>query len=114
MTDSISAERSLETNAVFTFWDEVKLLQDTYMKMWAMFMSWFTWFYNINLLALSWVLTSNSHDLRSQLVIPFVMLMEFCIAGGAIATVTMFVYRANVERRVGCASACWSSGATAP
>jgi hypothetical protein len=40
-------------------WDEIRLLQDTTMRVWQMYMNYFTWFYGINVFALSLVLTSE-------------------------------------------------------
>ena len=38
---------------------EFELIQDSYLRVWQIFMSWFTWFVNINLIALGWLLTAQ-------------------------------------------------------
>lgn len=74
-------------------WDELKLVQDTYMRTWQIYISWFTWFANINILALGWVLISV--QARPELTRPFVWCMWFFIFGGVIATASTIIYSAS-------------------
>ncbi|RXH14857.1 hypothetical protein [Bradyrhizobium guangzhouense] len=40
--------------------EEAKLIQRGYLKIWEMFVHWFTWFFGADLLSMSWVLTSRT------------------------------------------------------
>ena|SRR5438270_10817016 len=41
-------------------WDEIKVLQDTCLKVWNLYINWFTWSLGANLLAISWIATSKT------------------------------------------------------
>ena len=54
---------------------EIKLLQDTWIKVWQMYMTWFTWHFGINVAALGWALTSK--DYRPQATIGALFMVLF-------------------------------------
>jgi hypothetical protein len=52
--------------------DGIKLMQDSYLKLWAIYVTWFNWFFGSNLLAFSWFITSGNDKLALQYM-PFFM-----------------------------------------
>ncbi len=60
-------------------WDELKLLQDTFMKIWNMYVSWFTWSLGANLLAISWIISSKSEP-RPELIMGLGVVMTLALA----------------------------------
>jgi hypothetical protein len=40
-------------------WEKTKLLHDFFMKVWSIYITWFTWSLGSNALAISWIITSK-------------------------------------------------------
>jgi drug/metabolite transporter superfamily protein YnfA len=75
---------------------EFELIQDTYIRTWQIFISWYTWFSNINLIALGWIVTSQ----RVTNIGWFVLLMEFLTIAGLGAIVGLWSYCRSAHERV--------------
>ena len=60
-------------------WDELKLLQDTAMKIWSMYVNWFTWSLGANLLAISWIIASKT-DPKPELIVGLGIVMSIALA----------------------------------
>ena len=65
---------------------EIKILQDAWIKIWQMYMTWFTWHFGINVVGLGWALSRDlkSNDLRLQAGTGALLMVFF-------ATLTIFV-----------------------
>src|SRR5947209_20268404 len=65
-------------------WDEIKVLQDTCLKVWNLYINWFTWSLGANLLAISWIATSKTKP-NSVFVGGLALVMMFslilCVVG---------------------------------
>jgi hypothetical protein len=75
--------------------DELKLIQDTYMRVWQNLVVWFTWFININVLALGWIVSAQN---ALHLVKPFAVVMVLLCILGSISLVVIYRYsKSSVE-----------------
>ena len=77
-------------------WEEFKIVQDVYVKMWQMYLNWFTWFYGVNLLAMSWVFTSEK--MNKALVAGLALLMIFCLIMGVLLSFIMYSYSESARK----------------
>ncbi len=77
--------------------EELRLLQDSSLRVWQMYMNWFTWFVGASLLALSWVLTSQKPI--ENLVVALASLMSFNSVLGIGAVFFMSAYHNEIHRR---------------
>jgi apolipoprotein N-acyltransferase len=78
-------------------WKELRLLQDSSMKIWQMYLTWFAWFFGINVLAISWVLTNTTA--RGELVVSLAILMILFLLLGIGATMKFKSYCTNINLR---------------
>jgi hypothetical protein len=67
-----------------TAWDELKILHDSSMKIWQMYLTWFTWSLGANLLAMSYIVTREkvNADLVVGLGLIMIATLGLAIAGG--------------------------------
>ncbi|WP_144426271.1 hypothetical protein [Methylobacterium sp. ARG-1] len=82
-----------------TKWDEIKLIADTYMKTWAIFVAWFSWFFGINVAAMAYVAVSDK-PIRPELIFPLCAFMALCVVFGSTAAVLISMYSHNCKKRV--------------
>jgi hypothetical protein len=87
-----------ETFSITAIPQEVSILVDTHMKVWAIYVNWFTWFFGMNLLALSWIVTSPSP--RKDFILPLVLVLELCIAAAIGGTAVFYLYCRRSRERV--------------
>jgi hypothetical protein len=71
--------------------DELKLLQDSYLRVLAIYITWYTWFFGLNIIAFSWIMTSK--ELRTEYLRMFVLYLEINLALAIVATWGMQKYR---------------------
>lgn len=87
-----------ETLSITVMPQEVSILVDTHMKVWAIHVNWLTWFFGMNLLALSWIVTSPSP--RTDFISPLVLILELCMVAGIGETVVLYLYCRRSRERV--------------
>ena len=71
-------------------WKELRILQDSSMKIWQLYLTWFAWFFGMNVVALSWVLTNDKA--HGNLVISLAVLMVLFLVLGIGATLAFRTY----------------------
>lgn len=79
--------------------DALKLLQDTYLKVWAIYITWFNWFFGANLLAFSWILTSGPDKLKQQYLPSFVFFLLALVVIGIGVCIGMDLYGRAVRKK---------------
>lgn len=80
------------------YWNELRIIQDTYTKIWQIYMSWYTWFLGFNLLAMSWIISSNT--VRGDLAIALAILMVFFLFLGVTTSIIMGWYSNKVTKKI--------------
>jgi hypothetical protein len=77
--------------------DELKLLQDTYLRIWAIYMTFVTWFYGINIIAVAGFISSKdigySYVMLSASCAIIIVVLVLC------GSVGMLKYHRHVYRR---------------
>jgi hypothetical protein len=62
-------------------WEKTKLLHDCFMKVWSIYITWFTWSLGSNALAISWIITSKQPIIQPVLRgIALVMMASLILA----------------------------------
>jgi hypothetical protein len=62
-------------------WEKTKLLHDFYMKIWSIYITWFTWSLGSNAVAISWIITSKQPIIQPVLSgIALVMMASLILA----------------------------------
>src|SRR3954468_1300048 len=62
-------------------WEKTKLLHDFYMKIWSIYITWFTWSLGSNAVAISWIITSKQPIIQPVLRgIALVMMASLILA----------------------------------
>ena len=67
------------------------------MKIWNMYINWFTWSLGANLLAISWIITSD--DIRPELITGLGLIMMFALGISIVGSIKAQAYFAAVERK---------------
>jgi hypothetical protein len=81
----------------YTTWDELCVLQSTLASQWQAYVTWYTWFFGINLLALSWIFSNQTR--AGWGIFSLSALMVFCNFIGIGAAVTMRAYHHLIWKR---------------
>ncbi|WP_331292419.1 MULTISPECIES: hypothetical protein [Methylobacterium] len=80
----------------FQKWDELKLSTDTYMKLWAIYVTWFNWFFGINVASMAYVVATKD-NIQSILVYPLCIFMSVCVLIGIATSMLMTNYCGKVR-----------------
>jgi hypothetical protein len=87
-------------------WESFKLIQDSLLRIWAIFVQWFTWFFGAELLTLTWILapTGGASDVNTnnKLILGVAFLWAFCslVAVAATAAIGLITYRGTVSMSI--------------
>jgi hypothetical protein len=79
--------------------DELKLVQDAYMNVLSLFITWYTWFIGLNIVAFSWIVTTEEKKLNYQYLTAFVIFVCSQLILGEVMTVGMVLYCRGVRQR---------------
>jgi len=79
-------------------YDEIKLLQDSFLRTWAIYITWYTWFFG-TVVAYTLLLTQDHTKIQRHLLIAFVIFMELFMVMGFFAAHGMHRYRNEIWRR---------------
>lgn len=77
--------------------EEAKIIQKGYLKIWQVFMYWFTWFFGADLLAMSWVVTARNFHGWPGSVLAAVWIV--CAILGIVVCILMGIYTKRTSER---------------
>lgn len=81
----------------FQKWDEIKLSADNYTKIWSIYLTWFNWFFGINVGAMAYI-AATKDNVKNTLVYPLCGFMLGCVIIGIITACLMVIYSNSVTR----------------
>jgi hypothetical protein len=77
--------------------DELRLIQDAWLKLFKIYITWFTWHFAIHMTLMYGLFSVERLRQHGRLALPF--MIAFSSIGGA-TTIAMFIYRKHVQSRV--------------
>lgn len=80
-------------------WDEIKICVDTYTKSWNMIVTWFNWFFGINVAAMAYIVVSEK-GIEKHLALPCCIFMSVCVCIGIYVSARMVSYCKICKERV--------------
>ena len=78
-------------------YDEIKLLQDSFLRTWAIYITWYTWFFG-TVVAYTLLLTQDHTKIQRHLLIAFVIFMELFMVMGFFAAHGMHRWACLITR----------------
>ena len=79
-------------------WEKTKLLHDFFMKVWSIYITWFTWSLGSNALAISWIITSKQPIIQPVLRgIALVMMASLILACLGVYFVQRFLEKVQAQ-----------------
>jgi hypothetical protein len=85
--------------------EELKLLQDSMLRIWQIYINWYTWFVGTSVVALSWMIARPEETSKSGLVEPVAAFLSFACVLGAVAGVAIGLHRRQTRKRATALSA---------
>lgn len=79
--------------------DEISLMQDTFLKVWQMYMNWYTWFIGLNIFAFGWMLSQKDPNKNTVYTIALAFIMIIFISAGLCASWSMRNYTRFVQEQ---------------
>jgi hypothetical protein len=76
--------------------EELRIVQDSYMRTWALYTNWYTWFLGLNVIAFGWVFSSTvgGKEINREYLQFLVFFMEAMIVAGLAPAFAMRKYQA--------------------